>query len=117
MTAQRFHLEPGMMTDVERHRASIAALPSDLEGLAPTVQGLLVHEAWAHAYGFAPPPERKREVSVRPAAQMLDEILELDSAPLQKPRPVERRMLGNCRDFTTLTCALLKQNGIPARAP
>ncbi len=104
------------MTDLTRHRASIEHLPEELDALTRVVQGLLLHEAWAQAYGFSPPQERKREVSVRPAAQMLDVMLELDPAPLQEARPVERRMLGNCRDFTTLTCALLKHSGIPARA-
>jgi len=116
MTPQSFHLEAGMMTDLTRHRAAIEELPRDLEALTHVVQGLLVHEAWASAYGFSVPPERRHEVSIRPAAQMLDVMFELDPTPLDKPRPVERRLLGNCRDFTTLTCALLKHSGIPARA-
>jgi len=116
ITPQEFHREVGMMTDLRRHAVGVERLPTDLAGIVRVVQGLLLHEHWAPAYGFEVPAERRSEVSIRAAARMLDVVFELDPAPLDRARPVERRMLGNCRDFTTLTCALLKRAGIAARA-
>jgi hypothetical protein len=43
-------------------------------------------------------------------------IRRLHPGPLSAARPVERRMVGNCRHFSTLSAALLRHAGIPARA-
>src|SRR5207244_6237492 len=48
--------------------------------------------------------------------ELVAKIRELDDAPLTIARPPDRRVLGNCRDFSTLTTALLRHHGIPARA-
>nr|WP_246722323.1 transglutaminase-like domain-containing protein [Rhizobium laguerreae] len=40
----------------------------------------------------------------------------IDPAPLDIPRPPERRSIGVCRHFTVLACAALKAQGVPARA-
>jgi hypothetical protein len=116
MTPQEFHRGTGMMTDAGGHASSLRALPSEPSELCAVVQGLLLHVHWAQRYGLRPPPERMREIHVRPVERMLDEILALDPAPPDRARPVERRMLGTCRDFTVLSCAVLKQHGVPARA-
>jgi len=47
---------------------------------------------------------------------MLARLRELDSRPLTVAHPMERRLVGNCRDFSTLLCAMLRHLGIPARA-
>jgi transglutaminase-like putative cysteine protease len=47
---------------------------------------------------------------------MTEHILGLNPAPLAVERSVEQRMVGNCRYFSTLSCALLRRVGIPARA-
>jgi hypothetical protein len=46
---------------------------------------------------------------------MLERILELDASPLVDRRPRQQRFFGNCRHFATLTCALFRHKGIPAR--
>jgi transglutaminase-like putative cysteine protease len=47
---------------------------------------------------------------------MIDAIRALDSRPLDQARPPDRRIVGNCRQFATLACALLRGAGAPARA-
>jgi len=47
---------------------------------------------------------------------MTDVIRRLDAGPLSVARPAEQRMVGNCRHFSTLSTALLRHAGIPARA-
>jgi hypothetical protein len=47
---------------------------------------------------------------------MIEAIWALDSSPVVKARPVEKRLIGNCRQFSTLSTALLRSKGIPARA-
>jgi len=78
--------------------------------------GLIVHEMWASAYGFEVPEDRLTDLQSRSAVEMTDVIRRLDPGPLSAARPVEQRMVGNCRHFSTLSCALLRRAGIPARA-
>jgi Transglutaminase-like superfamily len=76
-----------------------------------------VHEfLTASLYGVEVPPARIDEVETRPASAIVDTIQRLDGRPLAEVRPPERRMIGNCRQFSTLSCALLRRAGIPARA-
>ena len=107
---------PGMMTDPGPHASLFEDLPRGVAGVCEVVQGLLLHAHWAESYGYKPPPERLGEVQVRPVAGMLRSMLAVDARPLASPRPLERRMLGNCRDFTTLGVAMLRHQRVPARA-
>ena len=53
---------------------------------------------------------------VRPAAALLGRMMAGDSRPLTVPREPADRLPGNCRHFTVLTAAMLRAQGIPARA-
>jgi len=94
----------------------LAGLPTSLGELRCVVQGLLLHVFWAERYGVRLSPERKGELQLRWVAPQLARIAELDPRPLAEARPPERRLVGNCRDFSVLLAALLRQQGTPARA-
>ena len=112
-----YYAAPGPMTDLTGVPADVFdGLPSDPVGLCRAVPGLLVHEMWASAYGFEVPESRLSDLQSRSAVEMTDVIQRLDPGPLSAARPVEDRMVGNCRHFSTLSCALLRRAGIPARA-
>jgi hypothetical protein len=91
-------------------------LPTEISELVQVVQGLLLHIFWAERYGEALSEARKREVQLRPVAAKLARIHELDDRPLGEPRPLEKRLVGNCRDFSVTLCAMLRHQGVPARA-
>ena len=91
-------------------------LPHGVAELRRVVQGLVLHVFWAERYGVALAPERRAEVQLRWVAPQLRRILALDGRPLAEARPPERRLVGNCRDFSVLLAALLRNQGIPARA-
>ena len=112
-----YYAAPGSMTDLANVPAELFdGLPTDPVGLCRAVQGLIVHEMWAHAYGFDVPEDRLTDLQARSAVEMTDVIRRLHPGPLSAARPVERRMVGNCRHFSTLSAALLRHAGIPARA-
>ncbi len=46
---------------------------------------------------------------------MLARIQELDGRPLMVVHPPEKRLVGNCRDFATMLCAMLRHQKVPAR--
>lgn len=111
-----WYAEPGPLTRFGRHAERLPKLPGELAELCAIVQGLLIHGHWAPAYGLQPGDVRQDEMQMRSAQAMLERILEHDSADLTKPRPVERRLFGTCRDFATFTVALLRAHGVPSRA-
>jgi hypothetical protein len=81
------------------------------------VQGMIIHPFWMERYGLPRIPEREeRETNLRFADRMLARIVELDDRALREPRDLDHKLIGNCRDHTTLLCSILRQQGVPARA-
>lgn len=111
-----YYSAPGPMTALDPDSDAFQQLPTDPVARGAVAQGLLLHEFWADRYGVEIPPTRADEVETRAASAMVERILTLDPAPLSTARPPDRRMIGNCRHFSTLSCALLRRAGIPARA-
>jgi hypothetical protein len=106
----------GLITDPGACAALFEALPSDVSELCRVVQGTLLHIFWAERYGVSLSDERAKEVNLRHVARMLARIHDLDERPLSTARPVEKRLVGNCRDFSVLLCSMLRHQGVPARA-
>jgi len=116
-TLAEFYARPGPMSDPGTFAELFEALPRSIPNLVKAIQGLVVHVYWLSRYEIDPPQERRdAEVSLRTVQQKLPRLLELDPAPLSQRRPPERRLIGNCRDFSLLTISILKSRGIPARA-
>lgn len=111
-----YYTQPGPMTDPREHSHLFADLPHDVASLCKIVHGLMVHVFWAERYGLKLSDARKAEVQLRPVSRKLARILELDARPLTEPRPLEKKLVGNCRDHSVLLAAMLKCQGIPARA-
>jgi hypothetical protein len=76
---------------------------------------LLVHIFWAERYGLSLSEERKVEVQLRTMERRLRRTLELDPRPLATVRPDEKKIVGNCRDFSVTLASMLQSQGIPAR--
>ncbi len=111
-----FYCTQGQMSDPRKYAALFDELPRDIPSLCRVVQGLNVHVFWAERYGLELSDERKREVNLRSATRRIERILELDPAPLTAARPLEKRVVGNCRDFTLMLTAMLRHQGVSARA-
>ena len=77
-----------------------------------------------HALVFQPrdaeklglPPGRLAKNQMRPAAKIVAVLMALGRTPLSLPREADQRVVGTCRHFAVLSCALLRYRGIPARA-
>jgi hypothetical protein len=108
----KFYTQHSRITDPGKQAHLFADLPRDIPGLCRTVQGLIVH----YNGEFSIPPERLPEVDTRYVEAMLARIMELDDRPLTEARPPEKRLVGCCRDFAVLFCAMARHLGIPTRA-
>src|SRR5262249_43761842 len=112
-----YYATQGPITDPGSAAGALADLPGDLPALARVVQGLVFHYfADEPIFGWRPSPARVAEIDTRHVSSMLARLAALDAGPLPAPRPPERRLVGCCRDFPVLLCALARQQGIPVRA-
>ena len=109
-------IEPGVMTAAGKYAGLLEGLPGDAAGIARVVQGLLIHEFWADAYGVTlAEPDRDR-VNLRRVEQVLDAVSGRDDRPLDVPRVPQQRIASNCRGFSVLAVTLFRARGVPARA-
>ena len=116
MSGKDFLKTAGPITDPGDLGYLFDNLPTDIGDLCRVVQGLVIHIFWADRYGVQLSPERQAEVQLRFVRPQLARILALDPRPLTEARPPEQRLVGNCRDFSTLLTAMLRRQGVPARA-
>lgn len=111
-----YYAQSGPITDLAPLADELSGLPKDVPGICKLVQNLYLHIFWAERYGYPVPDGRQNEVQVRHAAHKLALTLARSPGGLVTSRTPAERQISNCRDFSTLTVALLRHMGIPARA-
>ena len=102
---------------------------TSLEGISPEVLASVAHEPVEicspvhdlvvqprEAENLGLPRERFAENQLRPASKIVEALLALGPEPLSVAREAGQRVVGTCRHFAVLSCALLRYRGIPARA-
>ncbi len=106
------YASPGPLTDL----SSVESMVLDVElgpvATSAVVAGLVVQP------GALPdlPAGRVGEKNLRPADAIVRRLLSMDPSPLTQARPPDKRVVGTCRHFAVLACALLRRQGTPARA-
>ena len=114
--ALSFYAQPGMMTNPGPYAKLLDELPTGIDDLCSIVQATTIHIFWAERYGLSLSEAHKTEVQLRTLQSRLARTLELDPRPLTEVRPPEKRIVGNCRDFSVLLVSILRHQGVPARA-
>jgi hypothetical protein len=119
-------LSNGPFTDPRDEAPRLAALArragKDPRALAEAVRSVMVHSFWRDAYQLPEDPARTfAETNLRDVRAKLRRIAELEAAsgghPGEvAPLPPAQKLIGNCRDHSVLFAALLRHQGIPARA-
>lgn len=115
MTPIIYYASQSSITDPLSYGKLFNNLPVDIPALCRIVQGLIIHPFEAHLYKVRVPKKRLGELDTRKVSLMLPRIYELDAQPLTVEHPLNKRFAGNCRDFATLLCSMLRHQGIPAR--
>lgn len=110
------YTKPGLMSDPGRHAVLFEGLPRDASALAKIVQGLLIHQHIAPAYGVTLSQEQQAQSHIRDVEKILDAVLMRDHQPLFAQRAANERQVGVCRHFSLLHVAMLRTQGTPARA-
>jgi hypothetical protein len=105
---------PGPLTRLDGiEAAALEPIAGDPVGICFPVHDLVIQPGDAQGIGL--PSERFGEKQLRPAARIVQALLALGRAPLTVPREPENRVIGTCRHFAMLGCALLRYRGISAR--
>ncbi|MDO0934712.1 transglutaminase-like domain-containing protein [Streptomyces sp. DG2A-72] len=108
--------QPGPFTTLNASQFPlIAELPDSPVAICAAVQSLVIQPTDAVvALGIA--ESRIAEKDIRPVSKLISALTDLDPAPLHHARPPETRVIGTCRHFATLACAILRARGIASRA-
>jgi hypothetical protein len=115
MTGAIDYSVPGPLTDLgDVSAAVLEPVPADPVGICRLVPGLVLHPFETAGLGLD--AGRLAGQQIRPASAVIGAVLALDPAALDVPREPERRLVGTCRTFVVLSCALLRHRGIAARA-
>jgi hypothetical protein len=111
-----YYTQQSPFTDPGEYIGLFDDLPHDTAGLCQVVRGLIIHYfADASILNCTIPKARLSEVDTRYTTKMLARIVELDNRPLTAARPPEKRLVGCCRDFATLFCAMARHRDIATR--
>lgn len=116
MKTLEYYATQSIITDPAELDYLYDGMPDDIPSLCKVVQGLILHIYWAERLGVNLSRERQQEVGLRRVSRQLKRIMELDPSRLTTPRPLEKKVVGNCRDFSTMLTSILRYKGIPARA-
>jgi len=111
-----FYRTPTGLSDPGSQARLFDGLPRGPDNLANVVQGLLMHQHVASTYPVALSTAQIEQAHVRSIEGMLAEIMAHDGRPLKTARAANERQVGVCRHFTLLHIAMLRRQGIPARA-
>ena len=108
-------IEHGAMSDPGDFASTLTRLPSDIDAINRTIQGLLIHSDWLTAYGMDERAFSAESRQTLPVAKRLAAILGRDARPLDVQRLPDQRAVGTCRDYALLLCSMLRSKGIAAR--
>jgi hypothetical protein len=108
------YASPGPLTGLDGiDRNALDAVRGTPLDICSPVHALVIHPH--ETGGIDIPEERFSENQIRPAAGIVRALLALDPSPVDLPRRPEKRVVGTCRHFAVLSCALLRYRGISAR--
>lgn len=115
MTGTIDYAGTGPLTRIDKiHEPALENLPSKAAEICRLVHDLVIQPT--DAKGLGVPDERFAETRLRHVYGLIDALLALDPAPLTVARDPDRRVIGTCRHFAVLSCALLRYRRIAARA-
>lgn len=110
-----YYASQSTITDPQTFGRFLEDLPTAILELCHLIQGIIIHPHESRLYNVKLPEKRWHELDTRKVALMLARIYELDDRPLAIVRSPGKRFAGNCRDFATMLCALLRHQSVPAR--
>ncbi|HKN01157.1 MAG TPA: transglutaminase domain-containing protein [Candidatus Binataceae bacterium] len=114
---QEYYKSNGPMTAPGPLAAEFSALPGDIASLCGIIQGVVIHRDIAPwLYSLTLSEERRDDAHLRAIPEMVARIRAHDAQPLTTAREARNKFGGVCRHFSLMLCAILRAQGVPARA-
>ncbi|HET9059695.1 MAG TPA: transglutaminase domain-containing protein [Acidimicrobiales bacterium] len=109
------YASPGPLTDLEGIApAVLSGLGGGPVEICRPVRSLVLQPADAQQLGLS--QDRFATNQMRPVRRLIEELVALLDRPLVEPRAPELRVVGTCRHFAVIACALLRRHGALSRA-
>ena len=105
----RYDVGDGLTAIADDVAPLLSGLPPTPIELCAVAEGLIVLPDLA--VGFGIPEVRQGERSIRAASDIIRTLIALDDAPIDQNRSFSDRIVGTCRHFAVLSCALLRYRG------
>lgn len=115
MPALNFYRCHSTFTDPSSFSYLFDDLPRDVGSIKSLLQGLILHFWDGSLFDYQIPLKRIFDIETRYVSKMLEKIVSLDDSSLLLERDLDRRLVGSCRDYAVLFCAILRHHGVPAR--
>jgi Transglutaminase-like superfamily len=114
---QDFYLANGRMNGAGDASPGVRDFPDDIGSLCEIPQGVLIHRDIAPwLYGLKLSSHERDLANIRSVARMIEEIERRSAKPLRETRAPAERMPCVCRHFSSFIAAMLREQGVPARA-
>jgi hypothetical protein len=126
MTAEvlEFYRQQSQISSPGSQQALFKNLPTTISGLCEVVQNLFLHQFWIldeNNYGISIKSlqdsgrDLHDEVNLRTIEAILNYLFDLDGQPLTEMRNPNKKVVGNCRDYSVMLVSMLRHQGVPAR--
>lgn len=114
MPASIDYTVPGPLTSLTGvDSTALQQVGTDPVDICRPVAALVIQPDDARALGL--PEDRYTTNQIRPAHELVQHLLALDPAPVTVAREPQLRIVGTCRHFAVLACALLRHRRIASR--
>ena len=110
-----YYREHSQWTNPGDQKLMYRDIPDDIPSIVKSVQSCLIHGGLVWLYDLKPSEAQDMGFEIRRAEELLHRIKALGGTSLAVPRPKEKRLVVNCRQFSVLTCSILRDKGFPAR--
>ena len=107
------YASPGIFTDLRALDPELFPSGRSILETCALVSGLIVEPDGALAAGVT--DGRMEERQLRPADAILSRLSAISPGPVDHRREPEHRVVGTCRHFAVVGCALLRREGVSSR--
>lgn len=112
MNFNDYYSQQSIISDPGYYQDWFNVLPGDAASLCEISRGVMMHFLDIDPYHHAIPIRRLSELNLRYIDKMIEQVFKLNGGQLQQ---INTRLIGSCRDFSLLVCAMLRHKKIPAR--
>jgi hypothetical protein len=110
-----FYIKQSGFSDPKEYGFLYDNLPTEPKEIFSIVRNLLLHMRDGELFNYRIPPKRFEEVEYRYINKILGNIIKKDDRLISKPRLIQKKAIGTCRDFSLLACSMLRHVGVPSR--